>query len=73
MPGYARYAGWSAAFDVSQLGQMLTQLGQMLSQAQSSGGGPVNYDLAAQMAHQQLAATTSSLTAQPARRRRATR
>ena len=42
---------------------MLTQLGQMLSQAQSSGGGPVNYDLAAQMAHQQLAATTSSLTA----------
>ncbi|MBV9920880.1 MAG: zinc-dependent metalloprotease, partial [Pseudonocardia sp.] len=52
------------AFDVSQLGQMLTQLGQMLSQAQSSGGGPVNYDLAAQMAHQQLAATTSSLTGQ---------
>ena len=51
------------AFDVNQLGQMLTQLGQMLSQAQSSGGGPVNYDLAAQMAHQQLAATTSSLTA----------
>jgi uncharacterized protein (DUF2342 family) len=29
---------------------MLTQLGQMLSQAQSSGGGPVNYDLAAQLA-----------------------
>ena len=27
------------AFDVNQLGQMLTQLGQMLSQAQSSGGG----------------------------------
>src|SRR5947199_2881813 len=51
------------AFDVNQLGQMLTQLGQMLSQAQSSGGGPVNYELAAQMAHQQLAATTSSLTA----------
>jgi putative hydrolase len=50
------------AFDVNQLGQMLTQLGQMLSQAQSSGGGPVNYELAAQMAHQQLAATTSSLT-----------
>jgi putative hydrolase len=49
-------------FDVSQLGQMLTQLGQMLSQAQSSDSGPVNYDLAAQMARQQLAATTSSLT-----------
>ena len=49
-------------FDVSQLGQMLTQLGQMLSQSQSSGGGPVNYELAAQLARQQLAATTSSLT-----------
>jgi putative hydrolase len=58
MPG----AGGPGGFDVSQLGQMLTQLGQMLSQAQSSGGGPVNYDLAAQMARQQLAATTSSLT-----------
>jgi putative hydrolase len=41
---------------------MLTQLGQMLSQAQSSGDGPVNYDLAGQMARQRLAATTSSLT-----------
>jgi putative hydrolase len=50
-------------FDVSQLGQMLTQLGQMLSQAGSSGGGPVNYELAAQLARQRLAATTSSLTA----------
>ena len=51
-------------FDVSQLGQMLTQLGQMLSQAGATGGGgPVNYDLAAQMARQHLAGTTSSLTA----------
>ena len=49
-------------FDVSQLGQMLTQLGQMLSQAQNTGGGPVNYDLAAQLAKQRLAATSSSLT-----------
>jgi len=49
-------------FDVNQLGQMLTQLGQMLSQAQNTGGGPVNYDLAAQMAKQRLAATSSSLT-----------
>ena len=49
-------------FDVSQLGQMLTQLGQMLSQAQSTGGGPVNYELAAGIAKQRLAATTSSLT-----------
>jgi putative hydrolase len=60
MPGGGMPGG---GFDVSQLGQMLTQLGQMLSQAQSSGGGPVNYDLAGQLAHQQLAATTSSLTA----------
>jgi len=61
IPGMPGMPG-GGAFDVNQLGQMLTQLGQMLSQAQSSGGGPVNYDLAAQMAHQQLAATTSSLT-----------
>jgi putative hydrolase len=59
MPG----AGGPGGFDVSQLGQMLTQLGQMLSSAQASGGdGPVNYELAAQMATQQLAQTTSSLT-----------
>jgi putative hydrolase len=49
-------------FDVNQLGQMLTQLGQMLSQAQNTGGGPVNYDLAANIAKQRLAGTTSSLT-----------
>jgi putative hydrolase len=43
-------------FDMSQLGQMLTQLGQMLSQSSGpgAGGGPVNYQLATQMAHQQL-------------------
>ncbi|MDT7709634.1 MAG: hypothetical protein QOG20_5241 [Pseudonocardiales bacterium] len=58
MPGM----GGPGGFDVSQLGQMLTQLGQMLSQAQDTGGGPVNYNLAAQLAHQRLAATTSSLT-----------
>ncbi|MGH4024530.1 MAG: zinc-dependent metalloprotease [Pseudonocardiaceae bacterium] len=42
--------------DVGALGQMLTQLGQMLSQSSSagSGGGPVNYDLAKQMALQRL-------------------
>ncbi len=63
IPGMPGMPGGAGGFDVNQLGQMLTQLGQMLSQAQSSGGGPVNYDLAAQLAHQQLAATTSSLTA----------
>ena len=62
LPGMPGGPGGAAGFDVSQLGQMLTQLGQMLSQAQSSGGGPVNYDLAAQMARQRLATTTSSLT-----------
>ena len=62
-PGMPGMPGGAGGFDVSQLGQMFTQLGQMLSQAQSSGGGPVNYELASQTAHQQLAATTSSLTA----------
>jgi putative hydrolase len=38
----------------NQLGQMLSQLGQMLSQAGSSTG-PVNYDLAKQIALQKLA------------------
>jgi len=38
----------------NQLGQMLSQLGQMLSQAGSSSG-PVNYDLAKQIALQKLA------------------
>ncbi|RTL67953.1 MAG: zinc-dependent metalloprotease [Pseudonocardiaceae bacterium] len=60
MPG----AGGPGGFDMSQLGQMLTQLGQMLSHAQTGGGGdgPVNYDLAAQIATQALAQKTSSLT-----------
>ncbi|GAA0538442.1 hydrolase [Saccharopolyspora subtropica] len=40
-------------FDISQLGQMLTQLGQALSHSGSSTG-PVNYDLAKQLAVQQL-------------------
>jgi putative hydrolase len=63
LPGMPGMPGGAGGFDVSQLGQMLTQLGQMLSQAQSTGdGGPVNYDLAAQLARQRLAATTSSLT-----------
>ncbi|MFC7343119.1 zinc-dependent metalloprotease [Saccharopolyspora griseoalba] len=51
MPG----PGGMPNFDIGQLGQMLTQLGQALS---SSGGGqqsgPVNYDLAKQLAVQQL-------------------
>lgn len=50
-------AGGPGGFDIGQLGQMLTQLGQMLSAsggAGAGGDGPVNYKLAAQMAHQQI-------------------
>ncbi|NMO88714.1 zinc-dependent metalloprotease [Actinomycetospora sp. TBRC 11914] len=49
-------AGGPGGFDLGQLGQMLTQLGQMLSSSGGPGGGdgPVNYKLAAQMAHQQI-------------------
>ena len=48
----------AGGFDVGALGQMLTQLGQMISQgAASGGGGPVNYDLAKQMAVQKLSTT----------------
>ena len=45
--------GGVGGFDPAQLGQMLTQLGQMLSSS-SSSTGPVNYDLAKQLAAQQL-------------------
>ncbi|GAA4841861.1 zinc-dependent metalloprotease [Saccharopolyspora rosea] len=51
MPG----PGGMPNFDLGQLGQMLTQLGQALSHSGSGGGsGPVNYDLAQQLAVQQL-------------------
>ncbi|MFD9894403.1 zinc-dependent metalloprotease [Amycolatopsis sp. NPDC059027] len=49
--------GGAEAFN--QLGQMLSQLGQMLSQAGSSAG-PVNYDLAKQIALQNLSETGES-------------
>lgn len=45
--------GQSGSDSFNQLGQMLSQLGQMLSQAGSSSG-PVNYDLAKQIAMQRL-------------------
>ena len=41
-------------FDVGALGQMLTQLGQALSHSGGGNEGPVNYDLAKQLAVQQL-------------------
>ena len=47
-------------FDFSQLGNMLSQLGAMLSSAGSSSG-PVNYDLAKQIAFQQLSTTTTTI------------
>jgi putative hydrolase len=47
----------AGGFDVGALGQMLTQLGQMLSQSSGGEGGPVNYDLAKQMALQRLSTT----------------
>ncbi len=45
----------------NQLGQMLSQLGQMLSQAGTSSG-PVNYDLAKQIAMQQLSGSAGGET-----------
>jgi putative hydrolase len=52
------FAAFNAGgFDVGALGQMLTQLGQMISQGAASGGGPVNYDLAKQLALQKLSTT----------------
>ncbi|HEY4005136.1 MAG TPA: zinc-dependent metalloprotease [Pseudonocardia sp.] len=56
LPGMPAGGGPGGNFDMGQLGQMLSQLGQMLSQAGSSAG-PVNYDLAKQIAVQQLASS----------------
>lgn len=50
MPG----PGGMPNFDMGALGQMLTQLGQVLSHSGGEGQGPVNYDLAKQLAVQQL-------------------
>ena len=48
-----------AGFDLNQLGSMLSQLGQMMSQAGASGAssGPVNYELAKQIATSQIPAS----------------
>jgi len=56
-PGGFGFGG--EGFDPAALGQMLTQFGQMLSGmgAPGAGGasaGPVNYDLAKQLARQQI-------------------
>lgn len=53
--GGGPFGGPGGGFDISQLGQMLTQLGQMLSHGTTgTGGGPVNYELARQIAVQRL-------------------
>jgi len=48
--------GLPGGFDLSQIGSMLSQLGQMMSNA-TPGSGPVNYDLARQLATSQVPAT----------------
>ncbi|RMI35199.1 zinc-dependent metalloprotease [Nocardia stercoris] len=55
LPGGAA-AGGAGGFDPAALGQMLTSLGQMFSGMGQPGAqsGPVNYDLAKQLARQQL-------------------
>lgn len=53
-------SGQQNPFDFSQLGNMLSQLGAMLSNAGSSTG-PVNYDLAKQIAFQQLSAKQTTI------------
>ncbi|WP_067681441.1 zinc-dependent metalloprotease [Nocardia miyunensis] len=58
--------GSGAAFDPSQLGQMLTSLGQMFSnmgQPGSAQDGPVNYDIAKRLARQQLGASVPPVSA----------
>ena len=62
--GFGFGAGGAGNFDPAALGQMLTQLGQMLSTAGAAGAsaGPVNYDLARQLAEQQLG-TVSAVSA----------
>jgi putative hydrolase len=65
--GSGQGGGQGAPFDVNQLGQMLTQLGQMLSQA-SGSSGPVNYDVARQLAMQQLSASGGSVDPTPQQR-----
>ncbi|SFS53146.1 zinc-dependent metalloprotease [Saccharopolyspora flava] len=52
--GFAGMPGPGGNFDLGQLGQMLTQLGQALSHSGGGQSGPVNYDLAKQLAVQQL-------------------
>ena len=49
-------AGQGNPFDFNQLGAMLSQLGAMFSN-QNASAGPVNYDLAKQIALQQLGST----------------
>ncbi|WP_068274906.1 zinc-dependent metalloprotease [Aldersonia kunmingensis] len=67
-PGGQPFGFGAEGFDPAALGQMLTQFGQMLSgmgaaAGQGSGGGPVNYDVARQLARQQLGSTIEPVSA----------
>lgn len=63
-PASGGAGGPAGPFDVNALGQMFTQLGQMLSQS-SGSTGPVNYDVAKQLAMQQLSASGGSVDPAP--------
>jgi putative hydrolase len=54
--GSGGQGGVPGGFDLSQLGSMLSQLGNMMSNAKPSDG-PVNYDLAKQLATSQVPAS----------------
>ncbi|MGN7131970.1 zinc-dependent metalloprotease [Rhodococcoides corynebacterioides] len=56
---FAAFGGGAQGFDPAALGQMFTQMGQMLSGMGQGGpqSGPVNYDLAAKLARQQMGTT----------------
>src|ERR1700739_4620413 len=58
-PGKEPDSGNEPGFDVADLGKLFTQLGQMFSGAGAAmssgqGSGPVNYDLARQLASQSI-------------------
>lgn len=61
-PGPEGFPGFGAmppGMDLGALGQMLSQLGQALSQSSAGGGGPVNYDLAKQVAVRHVAGSVT--------------
>lgn len=47
-------SGGQGGFDMSQLGAMFSQLGSMLQHGQGAGAGPINWDLATDMARKAI-------------------